>query len=116
MDNFQKLSAKYGVNDPDYDYNGGAHVLADSDYCPCYVRKGDIPSSGFAIEDMAPYIRACARQTIGVVVLSVTERDTQHKEWLAEAAKIKGVNITRGRSTNHGGYPVWLITIPGTKK
>lgn len=107
---FEKLSKKYDINSG---YGEGREL--DEDNAPCFTRRAECPASGVEVTDMVPYLKACARETIGVVMLSTTEREPQHMAWLAAAAEV-GASITPGRSTEHGGYKVWLITLTGTKR
>lgn len=111
---FQKLSEKYDINVVAR-WDGGVHNLFDEDAAACFIRVAEVPYR-FEEADILPYIRACARETIGVATLSVTEREPQHQLWLQAAEKVKGAHIIPGRSVNHGGYRVWLIAITGTKK
>lgn len=118
-DTFAALSAKYNINwngDPDHEAPAGAQfVLDQEEYAPCFLRIAELPVH-FEEADILPYLRACAQQTVGVVVLSTTEREPMHQSWLDAAKKIRSSRITAGRSINHGGYKVWLITLTGTKK
>ncbi len=108
---FQKLSAKYGLNESGY---GDGHELLE-DNVPCFVDRAQLRGRGFEVKDMVPYLKACARETIGVMVLSTTEREDLHKEWLKAAEEV-GATITKGKSVRHGGYAVWLIALTGKKR
>lgn len=110
---FHKLSEKYNINDWWGDTQ--PRQLHTEVAAACFICVADVPDR-FEETDILPYIRACARETIGVVTLSVTEREPQHQLWLQAAEKVKGAHIIPGRSVNHGGYKVWLIAITGTKK
>lgn len=111
---FQKLSKKYDINTYSL-WNGEAEIsLHEEGAAACFIRVADVPHH-FEEADILPYIRACARETIGVVTLSVTEREPQHQLWIQAAEQVKGAHIIPGRSVNHGGYKVWLIAITGTK-
>lgn len=107
---FQKLCQKYDLNDNDW-FN--KRVLWERD-CPCFTRRADCPEV-MEEKDMVPYLKACARETIGVVMLSTTEREPIHEQWLKAAEEVKAA-IIPGRSTEHGGYKVWLICLTGTAK
>lgn len=111
---FEHLSEKYDLNRVHIGYGEVLREL-EEDNSPCFTRRADCPARGFDVKDMVPYLRACARQTIGVVMLSTTEEEPLHKEWLQAAKEVKA-QITPGRSTEHGGYKVWLITLTGTKR
>ena len=111
--NFQKISAKYEINGVDVDFEQEAYV--DEGNAPCYVYRA-YTDDRMTKEEIPVYLRACARENIGVMIISVTEKDANYKEYIAAAKTIKGATVTRGRSTNHGGYPCWLIALPGTAK
>ena len=106
---FQRLSDKYGINSL---YSNRRELMED--HVPCFVDRAECPED-MEDGDILPYLRACARETIGVVILSCTERERGYQRWL-DAAKQIGATITEGRSVVHGGYKVWLISITGTKK
>ena len=108
-DMFQVLCRAYDLN---YHRNSGFELMDDD--VPCFVSRADCPEE-MMDDDILPYLRACALETIGVVILSCTEREQGYQRWL-DAAKQIGASITEGRSVVHGGYKVWLISITGTKK
>ena len=111
--NFEKLSAKYTLNGA---YPGHPeYACLDEGNAPCYVYRA-YTDDRMTKEEIPVYLRACARENIGVMIISVTEKDANYKEYIAAAKAIKGATVTRGRSTNHGGYPCWLIALPGTAK
>jgi hypothetical protein len=112
---FQKLCEKYELNDylRAYGQDKTEYTLWSGD-CPCFTRRADCPEV-MEEKDMVPYLKACARETIGVVMLSTTEREPMHEQWLKAAEQVKA-SIIPGRSTEHGGYKVWLICLTGTAK
>lgn len=112
---FQELSDKYDINDQSY-HGGVVHrVLYDETDSPCFLRVATTHHQ-LTAEEIAKYLPACARETIGTVILSVTEREPNYQLWLDAAQQVKGATITEGRSINHGGYKCYLIAIPGTAK
>lgn len=114
---FEKLSKKYEINISYYNHRDNRHIygLSEEEDAPCFLRVAELPG-GFEEKDILPYLNACAGQTIGVVLLSTTEREEQHQLWLNAASEVKNCTITEGRSINHGGYKCWLIAITGTAK
>lgn len=112
--NFQKISAEFEINGAVRGYPEEEAWMDESD-APCYCGRIAMPQN-MAGDTIGKYLRSAQRQTIGVVLTSVTEKDQNHKEVIAEAKKMKGVTINKARSTNHGGYPVWLIVMAGTGK
>lgn len=114
MNNFERMNRKYGINDDGWSDEGA--LEHDLGHAPCFCERADAPVREMVAEDIPKYLRACQKQTIGVVILSVTSKEEGHERWIAEAKKINGATVTKGRSTAHGGYPVWLICLPGTAK
>lgn len=112
--NFQKISAEFEINYASRKCPEENAYLDESD-APCYCGRIAMPGNMTGVT-IGKYLRSAQRQTIGVVLTSVTEKDQNHKEVIAEAKRMKGVTITKARSTNHGGYPVWLIVMAGTGK
>ena len=108
---FQKLSKKYGLNS---DYGEEPHLL-EEEGAPCFLRIAST-NPRMSPEEIAKYLPACASETIGTVILSVTEREPNYQLWLYAAQQVKGATITEGRSINHGGYTCYLIAFPGTAK
>lgn len=106
---FEKLSKKYDLNSS---YGEEPHLFEEED-APCFLRIASTDSR-MTPEEIAKYLPACARETIGTVILSVTEREQNYHLWLDAAQQVKGATITEGRSINHGGYKCYLIAIPGT--
>lgn len=108
---FQELSVKYGINRASY----GTAYMYEEEQAPCFLRIASTDSR-MSPEEIAKYLPACARETIGTVILSVTEREQNYQLWLDAAQQVKGATITEGRSINHGGYKCYLIAFPGTAK
>ena len=117
---FQKLCRKYELNGAYYSdweedwQDGWLHELQDG---PCYLYQASAGThSAMTDVEVLQYLRACARETIGVVILSFTEEEPHWEQWLRLCKSFKGCTVTPGRSVNHGGYKVWLVAITGTKK
>lgn len=108
---FQEISKKYSLHS---EY-GEEHRLYEEEQAPCFLRIASTDSR-MTPEEIAKYLPACARETIGTVILSVTEREPNYQLWLDAAQQVKGATITEGRSINHGGYKCYLIAFPGTAK
>ena len=115
--NFQKISEKYEINQRHRGWDDGeeGEAYMYEGEAPCFVYRA-YTDDRMTKEEIPVYLRACARENIGVMIISVTEKDANYKEYIAAAKAIKGATVTRGRSTNHGGYPCWLIALPGTAK
>lgn len=109
---FQEISKKYDLNTTEW---SGETSLYDAEQAPCFLRIASTDSR-IPAEEIAKYLPACARETIGTVILSVTERESNYQLWLDAAQQVKGATITEGRSIHHGGYKCYLIAIPGTAK
>ena len=115
--NFQKISEKYGINPRHRGWDDGEEgeaYMYESE-APCFVYRAELHQD-MTTSEIEKYLRSAQRQTIGVVILSTTDREFNHKAIVAAAKLIKGATVTQGRSTNHGGYPCWLIALPGTAK
>ena len=118
---FQRLCRKYELNGAYYshrDEEWQEGVLYEVDgNSPCYLYGADAGThSAMTDAEVLQYLRACARATIGVVILSFTEEEPHWKQWLRLCKSFNGCTVTPGRSVNHGGYKVWLVSITGTKK
>ena len=109
---FQELSKKYGLNGTLW---ADKAVIYGEEQAPCFLRIASTDSR-MSSEEIAKYLPACARETIGTAILSVTEREQNYQLWLDAAQQVKGATITEGRSINHGGYKCYLIAITGTAK
>lgn len=114
---FNKLSEKYQINGYWMPRPGEVwfEPCLDPDDMPCFLGRFSVPSAMLK-EEKIPYLRACARETIGVAIGSFTEQEERYEEWIEAAKAVKGCHIIPGKSVYHGGYKVWLIAITGTAK
>lgn len=78
---------------------------------PCYGHRYSVTDSDIATEEKAKkFLDACrASARKGIVLLSVTEKDKNHKNLLKVCYKKKGIRVLETISRIHGDYKCWCI-------